>query len=122
MSKSGHISFNSTITAAVNSEPLSLWRTTPVLNNHHTQHYLEGSPRLDYDQQLCRLRFLLTEADVNLDQQVPLKTAVQVESKCGGQGFVKCNCSGPARCQSNRCKCYKAKVKCNNRGNSRCHA
>ena len=65
---------------------------------------------------------LLTEADVNLDQQVPLRTAVQVESKCGGQGFVKCNCSGPARCQSNRCKCYKAKVKCNNRGNSRCHA
>jgi hypothetical protein len=61
---------------------------------------------------------LLTEQDVSRDQEIALRTAVQAESKCGGQGFVKCNCAGSKRCQSNRCKCFKAKVKCN----SRCHS
>ena len=61
---------------------------------------------------------LLTDSDVSQKEEVALRTAVQMESKCGGQGFVKCNCGGSNRCKSNRCKCYKAKVKCN----SRCHA
>ncbi|XP_063592517.1 uncharacterized protein LOC134769708 [Penaeus indicus] len=30
-----------------------------------------------------------------------------------GQGFVKCNCSGPKKCQTNGCKCFENKVKCN---------
>ena len=66
---------------------------------------------------LC-VQKLLQETDVSKDEEVALRTAVQMESLCGGQGFVKCNCAGTGRCQSNRCKCYKAKVKCN----SRCHA
>ena len=61
---------------------------------------------------------LLTDSDVNQNEEVALRTAVQLESKCGGQGFLKCNCGGTDRCKSNRCKCFKAKVKCN----SRCHA
>jgi hypothetical protein len=61
---------------------------------------------------------LLTDRDVDQNQEIALRSAVQHESKCGGQGFVKCNCSGSNQCQSNRCKCFKAKVKCN----SRCHS
>jgi len=61
---------------------------------------------------------LLTDRDIDQNQEIALRSAVQHESKCGGQGFVKCNCSGSNRCQSNRCKCFKAKVKCN----SRCHS
>src|ERR1051325_6294454 len=59
----------------------------------------------------------LTYHDVSQEVEVSLHTAVQLESKCGGQGFLKCNCSGTNRSESNRCKCFKAKVKCN----SRCH-
>ena len=65
---------------------------------------------------LCT-QILLTREDVSEDSDIGLRRAVQLESKCGGQGFVKCNCSGANRCSSNRCKCFKAKVKCN----SRCH-
>ena len=65
---------------------------------------------------LCAFK-LITETDLNLNELISLRQAVQYESKCGGQGFVKCNCAGNKRCQSNRCKCFKAKVKCN----SRCH-
>ena len=65
---------------------------------------------------LCTQR-LLTREDVSEVSDIGLRRAVQLESKCGGQGFVKCNCSGANRCSSNRCKCFKAKVKCN----SRCH-
>lgn len=54
---------------------------------------------------------------VSVEAEIALRTAVQLESKCGGQGFVKCNCSGAKRCSTNRCKCFKSKVKCN----SRCH-
>ena len=66
---------------------------------------------------LCAFR-LLIDADLNKNKVVPLREAVKFESKCGGQGFVKCNCAGSKRCQSNLYKCYKAKVKCN----SRCHS
>ena len=65
---------------------------------------------------VCAQR-LLTENDVDLNNQVSLREAVSLASSSGGQGFVKCNCAGKSRCESNRCKCYKAKVKCN----SRCH-
>lgn len=66
---------------------------------------------------LCAQK-LLNYHDVSQETEVGLRTAVQLESKNGGQGFVKCNCAGSNRCVSNRCKCFKAKVKCN----SRCHA
>ena len=65
---------------------------------------------------LCT-QILLTNDDVSQDKEIALRSAVQVESKFGGQGFVKCNCSGAKRCASNRCKCFQAHVKCN----SRCH-
>ena len=65
---------------------------------------------------LCPQR-LLTLDDVNEENQVSLRTAVHAQSACGGQGFLKCNCSGARKCKTNRCKCFKAKVKCN----SRCH-
>ena len=50
--------------------------------------------------------------------EISLRSAVIGTSKCGGQGFKKCNCGpGPGQCKSNRCKCVKAGIKCN----SRCH-
>jgi len=61
---------------------------------------------------------LLTLDDVNEENQVSLRTAVHAQSACGGQGFLECNCSRARKCKTNRCKCFKAKVKCN----SRCHA
>ena len=61
---------------------------------------------------------LLKESDVNCTEEVSLRQAVTEESKSGGQGFVRCNCSGNRRCESNRSKCYKSKIKCS----SRCHS
>lgn len=55
--------------------------------------------------------------DMKVDASISLRRAVKAQSKCGGQGVTKCNCAGSKRCQTNRCKCYKAKVLCN----SRCH-
>ena len=66
---------------------------------------------------LCVQR-LLFENDVKNNVEVSLRCAVQAESNCGGQGYVKCNCVGSNRCQSKRCKCFKNKMKCN----SRCHS
>lgn len=65
---------------------------------------------------LCPQRLLVME-DVRVDKAVSLREAVSSESSSGGQGFTKCNCSGTKRCITNRCKCFKAKLKCN----SRCH-
>ena len=66
---------------------------------------------------LCSEKLLSVE-NMSLDKEIGLRAAVQFESICGGQGFVKCGCSGNKRCSTNKCKCYRAKVKCN----SRCHA
>lgn len=63
-------------------------------------------------------QILLGHSDVCRDTEISLRSAVQHESKCGGQGFLKCNCSGVRKCQTNKCKCRKAKVQCN----SRCHS
>ena len=66
---------------------------------------------------LCRHK-LINDNELNLNSEISLRQAVQFESKCGGQGFVKCNCGDSKRCQTNRCKCFKARVMCN----SRCHS
>ena len=66
---------------------------------------------------LCPQR-LLSLDDVSQDSSVSLRSAVIAQSASGGQGFTKCNCNGPKKCQSNRCKCFKAKLLCN----SRCHS
>ena len=65
---------------------------------------------------LCN-QTLLLPTDVCQDKEISLRNAVQHESRCGGQEYLKCNCSGKSNCETNRCKCYKAKVECN----SRCH-
>src|SRR6218665_1518599 len=55
---------------------------------------------------LC-IHKLLQITDVSTDEKVALRIAVQRQSLCGGQGFVKCNCAGSGGCKSNRCKCFK---------------
>ena len=65
---------------------------------------------------LCSQR-LLTLNDVCQEKSVSLRSAVTAESASGGQGFTKCNCNGAKKCQTNRCKCFKAKLLCN----SKCH-
>ena len=65
---------------------------------------------------LCPQR-LLSTTSINTETTVSLRSAVIAQSASGRQGFAKCNCNGPSKCKSNRCKCYKAKLKCN----SRCH-
>ena len=66
---------------------------------------------------LCAQK-LINENDVNTDVEIGVRNAVQNQSLCGGQGFLKCNCSKNNKCMSNQCKCFKAGVKCN----SRCHS
>ncbi|XP_041365670.1 uncharacterized protein LOC121380767 [Gigantopelta aegis] len=57
--------------------------------------------------------------DMSRDGEVGLRQAVQSESRCGGQGYAKCNCAASGKqCRTNRCKCFKSGVKCN----SRCHS
>ena len=65
---------------------------------------------------LCPQR-LLNDSDVNTEYSVTLRQALK-STASGGQGFFHCDCSnGKKQCQTNRCKCYKAKRLCN----SRCH-
>ena len=52
---------------------------------------------------------LYSSDDVCTDKNISLRKAVQLESRC--------NCAGSKRCQTNRCKCFKARLVCN----SRCH-
>ena len=72
---------------------------------------LKGSyERIEFE--LCPQK-LLSIADMKRDRIVSLREAVILGSQGGGQGFFKCNCSGARNCQTNRCKCFKAKLKCN---------
>ena len=66
---------------------------------------------------LCPQKLLYRD-DVNTEITLSVRSAVHSESASGGQGFIKCNCSGPKKCQTKRCKCFKSKLKCN----SRCHS
>ena len=61
------------------------------------------------------LEKFMSVSDVSLEREVSLRTAAKQESMGGGQGYFKCNCTG--NCQTKRCKCFKANLKCN----SRCH-
>ena len=60
---------------------------------------------------------LLKDSDVNQTRTITLQAAVSLESASGGQGYVKCGCAGKKKCGTNRCKCFKTKIKCS----SRCH-
>ena len=59
---------------------------------------------------------------VNLDRKIDsVREAVKLLSVGGGQGMLKCNCSG--QCDSNRCSCKKNNLICNSRchgGNTKC--
>ncbi|XP_076031184.1 uncharacterized protein LOC143019434 [Oratosquilla oratoria] len=60
---------------------------------------------------LCPQR-LLNETYVNTDCTITLRQALR-STASGGQGFFHCDCS--KQCQTNRCKCFKAKKLCNSR-------
>ena len=61
---------------------------------------------------------LLQNSDVNTECTITLRQAVKSTSS-GGQGFFHCDCSkGKKQCQTNRCKCFKAKRLCNSRFHS----
>ena len=65
---------------------------------------------------VCNQIFLCTD-DINKTRKISLRQAAAAVSLSGGQGFTKCNCS-KNQCSTNRCKCYKANIKCN----SKCHS
>ena len=44
---------------------------------------------------------LLTMNDENTESMISLREAVVRQSASGGQGFVKCNCSGTKKCTTN---------------------
>ena len=56
---------------------------------------------------------LYSSDDVCTDKNISLRQAVQPESKCGGEGFTRCNCIGSKRCLTNSCKCFRARLVCN---------
>lgn len=48
---------------------------------------------------LCVLKLLQVHVtDVSTDQEDALRTAVQMQSLCSRQGFIKCNYAGSVRC------------------------
>ena len=61
-------------------------------------------------------RPLMTEHDINSTVTVSLRGALKSGSS-GGQGYIKCGCKGIKKCTTNKCVCFKNKLKCN----SRCH-
>ena len=58
---------------------------------------------------------LLTIEDLNLEDEIALRTAANKQSTGGGQGFVRCGCT--RTCQGKNCRCKKNNQVCN----SRCH-
>lgn len=60
----------------------------------------------------------ITLNQTNTKQFISLREAVSMESLFDGKGYVKCSCRpSKVQCITNRCQCFKAKLKCN----SRCH-
>ena len=56
--------------------------------------------------------------DIDQSRMLLIWESVSIGSLEGGQGFMKCNCSGNRKKYgTNRCKCFKNHFKCN----SRCH-
>ncbi|XP_046603679.1 uncharacterized protein LOC124297098 [Neodiprion virginianus] len=61
---------------------------------------------------------MITLLDVRRDNFLTLREAAVAQSKCGGQGYKKCNCKvTKEQCSTKRCSCFKANMKCG----SRCH-
>ena len=86
-------------------------------NNNYTLTSKYGILKGGYSRnefELCPEKLILI-TDVDCTRHVSLREAVIFGSQCGGQGYIKCNCAGSKKCQSNSCKCFKAKLKCNSR-------
>ena len=77
-----------------------------VLKGHYSRNQFDLCPQK-----------LLTMNDVNTESMISLREAVVRQVASGGQGLVKCNCSGTTKCTTNICKCLKSKLQCN----YRCH-
>ncbi|CAL4110669.1 unnamed protein product [Meganyctiphanes norvegica] len=75
-----------------------------------------SSLELTHQFDVCDQIFLCTD-NINKTKKISLRQAATAEFLSGGQGFTKCNCS-KNQCSTNRCKCYKANIKCN----SKCHS
>ena len=62
---------------------------------------------------ICKQKLLKLD-DMNLTKELSLRAINGMNSISGGQGFLRCNCSGAC---SRNCSCRKAGVTCN----SKCH-
>jgi hypothetical protein len=51
------------------------------------------------------------------EPRLSVRAAAKLESIVGGQGMMRCECGSNVKCQTQKCKCFKAGVLCN----SRCH-
>ena len=47
---------------------------------------------------------LYSPDDVCTDEDISMRQAIQLKSRCGGQGFTRYNRPGSKRWQTNRCK------------------
>jgi hypothetical protein len=87
-----------------------------INQNKHGLHQLGTNYRLikgwpsSANVKLAASNFLKTD-EVNYDRVITLRETVAYIS--GGQEFSSCICKG--QCQTNRCTCFKAAVKCNSR-------
>ena len=93
-----------------------------VLENHENGHLWRLGCRSGVlDQWYSRNQFqptiekFITADEVPLGIEISLRAAAKAESIGGGQGYLRCNCTG--NCKTKRCKCFKENLKCN----SRCH-
>ena len=60
--------------------------------------------------EVCQERFV-DLCDIDQSTMLSNREAVSIGSFGGGQGFIKCNCSGNRKkCGTNRCKCFNATV------------
>ena len=64
---------------------------------------------------ICKQDSILQE-ERNWETSISIREAASQQSLSGGQGFFKCSCK--SKFSSNRCKCKKNGVLCNNR----CHS
>ena len=67
------------------------------MNNIHSERSASSSQLIQAERMVKRSRLELPTA-----RTVTLRVAVSEESASGGQGYIRCNCAGSNKCQSNR--------------------
>ena len=85
-----------------------------IFDTIHAAHVAVGHREVNKTNLELSKTKLFTIDQVNIEKEFSLRTLVGLQSVSGGQGFLKCNCSG--KCERN-CGCIKAGVYCN----SKCH-